>query len=114
MDTMKTKQNADAIVDEFLKKKLEAIRKLYAPQHLIVFGSRATGSATVDSDIDIIVVSEHFRDVRYVKRMGEFLVNIRPDVHVDALCFTPEEFQTALTAQSPFIRNAVDEGLQVI
>jgi len=104
----------DTVVQQFLQDKLDLINRIYAPKRLIVFGSRATGQAHEESDIDLIVVSEKFADVRYPNRMGNFLIDIDPDVHVDALCYTPEEFDRALHAQSSFVRDAVANGLEIL
>lgn len=106
-------QVTDDVVAQFLKEKLDLIKKEYAPQHLIVFGSRAEGRARIESDIDIIVVSERFKELRFVNRMGQFLTKVRPHVHVDALCYTPEEFEIMLHKQSPFVRDAVARGIHI-
>jgi uncharacterized protein len=110
---MPTNAPMDVVVKRFLHDRLDLIRRVYAPQRLIVFGSRSVGLAREESDIDLIVVSEKFRGVTYPNRMGDFLIDIEPDVHVDAICYTPEEFDKALVAQSSFIRDAVAHGLQI-
>jgi predicted nucleotidyltransferase len=111
---MVVERATDEVVAQFLREKLETIKQEYSPRRFIIFGSRATGRARIESDIDVIVVSERFRGTRFVNRMGEFLVKVRPHVHVDALCYTPEEFEDMLAGESSFIRNAVDEGIRVI
>ena len=103
----------DEVVRSFLQEKLEIIKREFAPLQLIVFGSRARGQGAADSDIDLIVVSERFRDVRFPNRMGQFLNTVWPDVHVDALCYTPEEFDYLLHAQPPFVREAVANGIRI-
>ena len=103
----------DPVVERFLKDKLDLIKREYAPEHLIIFGSRAKGRANVESDIDIIIVSDRFQHVRFPNRMGEFLNKIRPQVHIDAICYTPEEFVQMLHKQAPFVRNAVAEGIRI-
>ena len=103
----------DEVVSQFLKEKLEIIKREYAPIHLVIFGSRAEGRAHVESDIDIIIVSERFREIRFPNRMGHFLNTVWADVHVDALCYTPEEFEIMLHKQSPFVRDAVAHGIHI-
>ena len=114
MKRMKPRKIADPEVSRFVREKLDAIKREYSPSRLIVFGSRAVGSPREESDIDVIVVSEQFRGVRYPIRMGQFLIRIRPHVHVDALCYTPEEFDEMLKRQSPFVRMAVATGIHIV
>ncbi|SRR6266498_3596896 len=62
------------------------------PQKAIIFGSYAKGTATIDSDLDILVVKETDlpmarRTADLVPMLSAFLVPV--DVHV----FTPEEVQ---------------------
>lgn len=101
----------DDAVKQFLTDKLDLIKLEYSPTALIVFGSRAAGTARPDSDIDLIVVSERFRDIRFPNRMGDFLNKIWPEVHVDAICYTPEEFEEM--KERPFLKKAVAQGIRV-
>ena len=110
---MNRDKTPDAVVVRFLREKLDLIRREYSPTRLIVFGSRAEGCGREDSDIDMLVVSERFRGIRFPNRMGQFLNTVWPDVPVDAICYTPEEFEIMLNKQSPFVRNAVANGLEI-
>jgi len=110
---MKTASRLDDVAKRFLDQKLDTIRREFSPTHLLVFGSRATGNAREDSDIDLIVVSERFKDIRSPNRMGLFLNAVWPDVPVDAICYTPEEFDALLEKQWPFVRNAVANGVEI-
>ena len=110
---MRPEKTVDEVVRCFLKEKLDIIRREYNPTHLIVFGSRAEGCSREESDIDIIIVSERFRDISFPDRMGQFLNTVWPDVPVDAICYTPEEFEIMLHKQSPFVRNAVANGVHI-
>lgn len=100
----------DEVLRGFLRDYLERIQELYAPRHLILFGSRARGTARPESDIDLILVSERFQGQRFPSRMGEFLVTLRPPLHVDALCYTPDEFER-LRAQPGIVAEACREGI---
>jgi predicted nucleotidyltransferase len=110
---MRAASRLDDIAKRFLEQKLEVIRQEYAPTHLVVFGSRAAGTARAGSDIDLIIVSERFRQISIPDRMGDFLNTVRPDVAVDAICYTPEEFDALTEKQWPFVKNAVKTGVRI-
>lgn len=66
---------------------------------LILFGSQATGHATVDSDIDIVVLSEDFRDKDIFERAqlikdAEIQTIKKFMVPFDIITMTPEEFES--------------------
>lgn len=110
---MKAADRLDDAARRFLEQKLNIIKREYAPTHLVVFGSRAVGTAREDSDIDIMIVSERFREISVPNRMGHFLNTVWPDVPVDAICYTPEEFDKLSQKQWPFVRNAVQTGVRI-
>lgn len=83
----------DPVIQAFLEQKLEIIRSRFEPTALILFGSRIAGAADLYSDIDLIVVSERFRGMRFLDRMVEFLATVDWRLGLDALCYTPEEFE---------------------
>ncbi|MBI3024697.1 MAG: nucleotidyltransferase domain-containing protein [Candidatus Tectomicrobia bacterium] len=66
-------------------------------ERMIFFGSHARGRARKWSDVDLIVVSRHFRGKRFRYRPLGFhrLWDIR--YPVDFLCYTPEEFRKLRT-----------------
>jgi len=110
---MRATNRLDDVARRFLEQKLGVIRQQYSPTHLVVFGSRAAGTARAGSDIDLIIVSERFREISVPDRMGDFLNTVRPDVAVDAICYTPEEFDALVVKQWPFVKNAVKTGVRV-
>lgn len=110
---MRAARRLDDVARRFLEQKLGVIKREYSPTHLVVFGSRAAGTARAGSDIDLIIVSERFRDISVPDRMGDFLNSVRPDIAVDAICYTPDEFDDLVQRQWPFVRNAVSTGVRV-
>jgi len=108
-----TSQVRDPAAREFLDRRLADIERIFAPEHVILFGSRATGDARADSDIDLILVSDRFKGVRFPDRMADFLVKIRPDPDVEAFCYTPEEFEE-MTGRIGVIADAAREGIWVL
>lgn len=111
---MGTSRPVDDVVEQFLAEKLDIIKQEFAPLQIILFGSRAEGRATEESDIDIILISDRFEGIRWPNRMGQFLNRVHPHVHVDALCYTPDEFENMLKAPMPFARDAVAHGIRIV
>ena len=78
----------------------------------IFFGSRAAGQFRKDSDIDIILVSNKFRNKKFRFRPLGFHNYWNLDYPVDFLCYTPEEFNK-LRKQITIVREAVKEGIEI-
>lgn len=77
-------------------------------QKAILFGSLARGEVGPWSDIDLILVKD--TDKRFLERLDEFYGQVLPDVPVDALVYTPEEF-ARLSRERTFVRRALKEGV---
>lgn len=65
---------------------------------VILFGSQARGTASIDSDIDILVVSEDFRNKGIFRRArltkdAEIRTIRRFVVPLDIVTMTPEEYE---------------------
>ena len=100
----------DPEVRRFLRDKWALIEEQFAPRHAILFGSRITGTPNEWSDIDLIVVSERFADIRFVKRAYAFQTAIRPHIAMTSLCYTPEEFKS-LRSGIGVVADACREGV---
>lgn len=53
----------DLLIDEFRSEILPKLVELFQPEEVILFGSRVQGTADEESDPDVKVVSESFRNV---------------------------------------------------
>ena len=69
----------DKLVKKFLTEKIDVIVSKFNPEKLILFGSRAWGKPTDDSDIDLIIVSDYFKGQKFTGRMAQ-----KPDIQVFA------------------------------
>jgi len=81
----------------FLKQQLEKSGLHFSK--LILFGSQATGNATEDSDVDIVVLSDDFRDKDIFERVrltmdAEILTIKKFTIPFDIITMTPEEFES--------------------
>jgi predicted nucleotidyltransferase len=105
----------DKVAAQFLQQIWDEIERRYAPQHVILFGSRATGRARRDSDIDLILVSPRFEGQEMADRTRDFLLEVRPyrcGIAMDVLCYTPEEFEVMSTGIG-MVAEAVKEGVWI-
>lgn len=81
---------------EFLERCLK--EKGVAVSKLVLFGSQGAGSATGESDIDVVIISEDFRGKDIFQRVelfkdAEALAIKKFLVPFDIVPMTPEEFQ---------------------
>ena len=78
---------------------------------MILFGSRATGKAGKESDVDLLVVSPAFKNMKSAR--GKGLYDFWDlDYPVDFICYTPEEFEKQ-KRQVSLVRMALKEGIEI-
>ncbi len=77
------------------------------PLRVIVFGSWARGQADEYSDLDLVVVME--TDKRFIRRLDDWDFPLR--MGVDALVYTPEEFEAMRRRGNSFIERILSEGV---
>jgi len=104
--------NKDIWVDRFEREILPVLVAEFKPEMVIMFGSRIKGLAHDDSDIDIIIISDYFRDIPFVKRMPLVLKKGSFEKHIDYICYTPAEYER-LKTRSTLLMEAVETGLRV-
>ena len=66
---------------------LPILQQSVNPQKVLLFGSRAKGNSTPDPDIDMIIVSDFFRDIHPLQRMTFVLKKIGFPKHINVLCY---------------------------
>ncbi|MCC7573623.1 MAG: nucleotidyltransferase domain-containing protein [Candidatus Methanofastidiosum sp.] len=89
---------------------VKQIKEKYSPELVLLFGSRARGDNLITSDYDLIVVSKNFIGIPFLTRL--FLMQDLWDGerHLDALCYTPEEFERK-KQQMGTVQQASIEGI---
>jgi predicted nucleotidyltransferase len=83
---------------------------------LLLFGSRARGTARPTSDYDFIVVSSDFEGVSPLWRghgLNVYWNDLEPGVDVELLCLTPAEFAAAVARPTSWLQEAAREGVEV-
>jgi predicted nucleotidyltransferase len=96
---------------ENFKEVIPVLQKIN-PSRIIIFGSRARGDGKEDSDIDVIVVSDYFKGIPFLKRMPMLLRMIDFEKHIDFLCYTKDEFER-IKDNSVIVSSALQEGIEI-
>ena len=98
----------DAWVERYRKEVLPTLREALRPSSILLFGSRAAGTACPESDLDVIIVADAFAEIPFVRRMAYVLGLVRFPKHVDYLCYTREEF-ARIRQSSSVVQGALRE-----
>lgn len=85
--------NDDVWITRFVEGPVAVLRRVFRPSRVVIFGSQVTGDAREDSDIDVIIVSDAFEGVPFVRRMGQVSRAAPFAKHVDYLCYTGREYE---------------------
>lgn len=105
----KTAQGIGTALRRFLRR----LEGAYPPSVVLLFGSRGRGDALVDSDVDLLVVSESFREMGWRERILVVLELWDGAVPLEPLCYTPEEFERR-SQEISIVSVAVREGSLLI
>jgi predicted nucleotidyltransferase len=82
----------------------------FAPEKIILFGSRAYGKVTPDSDVDLLVIMETELPSAERQRRVSRLLRPRP-LPVDIVVRNPKEIQKSLHRVDPFIHEVLEKGI---
>lgn len=96
-----------------LKTFIKKVAKTLDLDKVILFGSRAYGKPTVDSDYDLIVVSKDFEGTKFYKRSANLYLSWNLDAPVDFICLTPKEFEEK-ASRATVVKHAFQKGLEII
>ena len=86
----------------------DALVASYAPEKVVLFGSYATGSATEDSDVDLLVLMPHAG--KACAQALDIRRNLRRNFPLDLIVQSPEEAEFRARAGDPFITEAMLRG----
>ncbi len=84
------------------------VGRRFDAERVILFGSYAEGSATEDSDVDLLVIAPF--EGRSVDKSVEIRMNLRPRFPVDLLVRTPEKVRERIEMGDGFMREIIEEG----
>ncbi len=72
----------------------DRLKPQFDVKKIVLFGSRATGTAEPDSDYDVLVIVDS--DIPFIRRQGQALMALgRRDFAIDLLVYTAEESERA-------------------
>lgn len=99
----------DRWVERFKQEALPIVLRECQPEKVVLFGSRVTGEADEESDLDVIVVSHIFDQIPFIRRMAFMLKKVRFTKHIDFLCYAPQEFER-IQHTSAVLQDALQYG----
>ena len=105
--SMWRKEEREKELEHELKRIMKMLRKDEEIRSILLFGSLARGDINRTSDIDMIIVKDTKK--RFLDRLDEIYSTLIPNVALDVLVYTPEEFE-AMKNKSAHVTNAVKEG----
>lgn len=91
-----------------IRKLSRRIAEEYGPDKIILFGSYASGKATEDSDIDLLVVMPY--KGKAARKACEILNRVKTTLPVDLLVRSPAEVRRRLALNDYFMADIVTQG----
>ena len=99
---------------ERLQKISERLKKDYRAEKVILYGFYATGDATEDSDVDILVIAP--TDERLFERMATVLGLVRDlynGLALSPIVLRPEELAERLKVGDQFVQEILETGVEL-
>lgn len=97
------------ITEALLQEITQWIVEHFNPEKVVLFGSRASGAAHAESDVDLLVIMDTTSPP--IQRAVEVKRVCRPRfVAMDVLVKTPQEIATRLGEGNLFLRQILEEG----
>ncbi|MCL0033780.1 nucleotidyltransferase domain-containing protein [Thermodesulfovibrionales bacterium] len=96
------------VIEDEIKSFVNDVAKRFNPERIILFGSHASGDATPDSDVDILVVMD-FKS-RPHQQSFEIRRAIKRSFPLDLLVRRPADIDYRLKLGDFFIKEIVREG----
>lgn len=98
-------------IRKIIEQVVERLKSEYHPERIVLFGSRAYGTATPESDVDLLIVKE--TDQPFHKRWAEVYRLVQPlvkGVDFSPIVLTPREVARRQRARDPFIEEIFSRG----
>ncbi|HID26999.1 MAG TPA: nucleotidyltransferase domain-containing protein [Methanosarcinales archaeon] len=92
-------------IDDLVQKIIEN----YHPEKIILFGSYASGNATDDSDLDLLIVKDTSFPIHKRGREIRKFIKQHP-FSLDFIVYTPSEFEKHKSNKMSFLNKVLREG----
>ena len=100
------------IIDSRIAEMVGRIVRIAQPNQVILFGSRALGTARPDSDVDLLVVMPLHKPRRRLE--GDLHAAVADsELSKDILVITPEELERFRDVSGTIVKPALESGLVV-
>ena len=86
----------------------QRIGREFNAEKVVLFGSYAEGTATADSDVDLLVIAQF--EGRSVEQSVKIRMKLRPRFPVDLIVRTAEKVRQRLEMGDGFMREILEEG----
>jgi predicted nucleotidyltransferase len=114
---LETARLVDIVDDELWSVLNEIVRRLEANlslQQLFIFGSRVSGTADEESDLDLLVIApSNYRPLERRSMVRRLLADIDERIGLDILFYTPEEAHMFANDPASFLHSIMENGLKV-
>ncbi|MBU1366471.1 MAG: nucleotidyltransferase domain-containing protein [Candidatus Omnitrophica bacterium] len=89
------------ILNEEVKRITEVVIREYSPEKIILFGSLAAGNIHEWSDIDLVIIKSTAK--RFIDRLHDIHLLVKPKVGVNFIVYTPQEVQKMVEENRYFL-----------
>ncbi len=97
------------VTDTLLSERVSKIVKHFHPEKIILFGSRAWGKSTKESDLDILVVMN--LEGSPIRKAAEISRIARPKFRpMDIIVRAPDEIEHRIKIGDQFVRRIMNKG----
>jgi len=79
-----------------------------AVKKVLLFGSLVGGQVGMKSDLDLLIIQD--TDKPFLLRSVELMESLSPEIAVDLLVYTPEEFRDMQKKPNSFLREILKNG----
>ena len=91
---------------------LNKINKKFKIEKAILFGSRARDDWLLNSDVDLILISKDFENLKFRERMAQVIGEWDEYVDLEVICYTQKEFDV-LKKRIGLVKEAAKEGVEI-
>ncbi len=93
----------------YIRNYAKRIGRRFHPQQVILFGSYASGMATEDSDVDLLIIMDHDK-ARNIDQAIEIQLATDATFPMDLIVRRPDEVNQRLAMNDVFLKGLLNDG----